>query len=499
MTNLTYYYLPTAPNSRLYYLVQIINCFPFNEKITIIVKNDIQSKEIYSFLQTKCISSQIIKNKNDIVENNISESIVYIINENDIVQLDKIFIGTVISLYGSSSIEELKLKLEILQHQERNIMIELISKIDFVFVQTLYKYSEIQVQRFEQKGESILLENQIARVESFISYYVNKRIEFQIPNEIKKSYNNALALLDEKSKLSFLEDFFVWNCYEKIPLLDIAESFKKDKNTIKIIINKGIVDSLTKENITAYFKKIKDVIFVTVESIENDKTTLSIQGRALKVNNISFYLENNLFNDSISLGIEFIEEIESKSEDNKFFNNKSYGKKEYGEKGRFERKPYGNRDRGGYQKEGFDRRDTKREFNNGERREWRGGDRFKKDNNYYGRRNNEGGFSRGISSGNSYGQGGYQKKDNEFSPKSNFKPRRPSFENYANSSIEDKGDRKFSNSGFKSFEYGSHKSYDNNFKGKDRGRGMHNRKFDKAYDNKKSRYNSFEDDSTTEE
>lgn len=512
MINFSYSYLPTTPNNKLFYLEQIIEGLPSNEKITVIVKNDVQSNEINTYLKTKCIQSVIIKKAEDITEINSNEKTIFIVAHNNTTFMKNTLTGTIISLYGSGTTEELLNKVNMIQTTHKCNIVELISKIDFTFISTLYKFSEIQVERYTIKSENILSSHS-DRVATFIQNCISsKEISeklFDISSSVKKIYQEKIQnLFNEETKLSFFEDFFLWTCFTaKLPILDITESYKKEQNSIQIIVNAGSTEELSQENITSYFEKVKDVTQVTVLSIEENQTTVTLQGKNLKTNNIIHFMETNPFKENVTLSHLSIQEIEipysqnSQGKNNSF----SYKKERYGnydeERGERYSSPrregrFGgrDRDRGGYFKRDNDGGGYRKRDNDG-------GGYFKRDND-----NNSGGYFKRDNDG-----GGFRKRDNDYKPRhggggfpkrdgegSSFRPRK-SFDSFDKDG--NKEQKSFSKDS--SFSFNHHDSgFNSKFKNNDR-RGSSFKKGyqknDKTLYDKKSKYSKFNDESFDED
>ncbi len=523
MINFSYSYLPTTPNNKLFYLEQIIEGLPSNQKITVIVKNDVQSNEINTYLKTKCIQSAIIKKSEDITEINNNEKTIFIVALNNTTPLKNTLTGTIISLYGSGTIDELLNKVNMVQANHKCTIIELISKVDFTFISTLYKFSEIQVERYALTSENILSSHS-DRVTTFIQNYIisqeNSNKLFDIPASVKEIYQNKIQnLFNEETKLAFFEDFFLWSCFTaKLPILDITESYKKEQNSIQIIVNAGIAQELNQESVVNYFEKVKDIIQVTVSSVEENQTTVTLQGKNLKINNIIHFMETNPFKENLILSHISIEEIEAPSSQNSQGKNNSFShkKERYGSNdeergGRYSSHPrreregrFGgrDRDRGGYHKRsneggGYFKRDND------------GGGYFKRDNDgggYHKRDNNGGGYFKRDNDG-----GGFRKRDNDYKPRhggggfpqrdgeeNNFRPRK-SFDSFDKDG--NKEQKSFSKDS--SFSFNHHDSgFNSKFKNNDRRGGSHKKgyqKNDKSLYDKKSKYNKFNDESFDED
>lgn len=310
MNNLFYYYLPTLPNNKLSHLLSIIDNIKLPENIIILTKKQQQNAELSEFLSTKGIVNISLNQENDFETKTNQDVHVYILSEDMLHLLKNISISYVISLFVSNSIETCKKKAAVCINQEKQILIELIGKFDFQFIQTLYKFPELNVQRFSLEESDVVLPNKNTRIENFITF-IAKNPSFLIENKEQASViTTAISQLSTEEIKNLFIHFFALTTYTNLPLLENTFDGVKGNKEFKIIIQKGYLDNVNEIEFKEYLGKLENFKLeeVTYLQIEEKKTTLIIKSKELVKENIVEYFAKNQYKSDCKIDIDSITE-----------------------------------------------------------------------------------------------------------------------------------------------------------------------------------------------
>ncbi len=465
------------PNNKLSNLLSVIDSISLSETIVIVTKNSQQSAELNDFLKNKGINSIAIEEKKDIeIHPKDSQTILIITNDN-ISLLKESTISYVISLFSSTSLNELKEKANLCHLKEKLILIELISKFDFQFIQGLYKFSEIIIERFSFLENEKMLENKNARVLSFLKKAIESHSFLSSEYHLSPDINNFIQNCTLEDIKSLFISFLSLSVYSKFPTLDFVQSQTKNTKEFKIILSQGYLDSIIEESLKEYFLKITGITAenITQFMVDEKKSTIILKSKTLNKNDITSYIVNNTYLGKTleveSINEKTIEEMgkfgESSSENytvrhDKDENYQKIDKESHNSRGYQRRDNYSRREgsSGGYQRGDRDRRGKyqRHDSHNYSRRDK---DENNTAGNSYPRRDN---FSSRSSYNNGYDKfknvnpsdvihnSGYESKENEYKESKSHYYNKSNFKNNNNSSYTDKKPyRSFSND-FDSFD-----------------------------------------------
>jgi hypothetical protein len=407
LNNFNYYYLPTMPNNKLSNMLSVIDSISLSETIAIVTKNITQSTELNDFFKNKGISSLVIQEKNDVkTDLNDLQSILIITNDN-ISLLKDVAISYVISLFSSVSIEELKDKANLCHLKEKLNLIELISKFDFQFIQGLYKFSEISIERFSSVENDKITENKNERTLFFLHNTLSNPTSLQSQYILSPEINSFIENCDLENIKSFFKSFFALAIHSKFPTLDFIQAQTKTTKEFKITLSQGYLDNIVEDSLKEYFLKTPGITSdnITQFLIDEKKSTIVFKSKDLNKNDITAYFLNNMYL-GVTLEVESINEkvIE---EMGKFGEGSSEG---FSSKRDREGSSYQRRDRdnGGYQKRdrdggsSYQRREGSGSY---QRRDRDGGSSYQRRD-----RDSGSGFQRRDRDGGN-STGGYQKRD----------------------------------------------------------------------------------------
>lgn len=417
LNNFNYYYLPTMPNNKLSNLLSVIDSISLSETIVIVTKNIAQSTELNDFFKNKGISSFVIQEKNDVESHSKDSQSILIITNDNIALLKDVAISYVISLFSSISLEELKEKANLCHLKEKLNLIELISKFDFQFIQGLYKFSEITIERFSFLENDKMTENKNGRVLSFLHNTISNQTLLQSQYTLSPEINDFIENCNLENIKSFFKGFLALAIHAKVPTLDFMQAQTKTMKEFKITLSQGYLDNIVEESLKEYCLKLSGITVDNVSQflIDEKKSTIVFKSKDLNKSDITAYFLNNMY-----LGITL--EVESINE------------KVIEEMGKFgEGSPEGftsrrDRDGGGYQRRDRDNGGYQKRDRDGggsyQRREGSSGSYQRRDRDggsSYPRRDRDGGsgFQRRDRDGGSSTGSGYQRRDS-YSPRPSY-------------------------------------------------------------------------------
>lgn len=452
LNNLYYYYIPTN-NNKLFSLLSVIETSFVGDKILLMAKKKEEVDELTNFFKTKGILTAGLSAAVDF-ETPLDQAIdLYITTEDFIEQAKSLAVTCVVSISCSLSVEECRKKAAICARPEKQILIELIAKSDFSFVQSLYKFEHVEVNRFASIEKETIEKNKDSRTARFIQASLASVFSVDPLFEREKNLleNLLLAASAEQIKKLYVDLLArtVYACFPKMNELVVFPSFKIPKEC-RLELNKGEVDGITAEKIQHYFGGIENFLsqYILDLHISQDKTIITLNLRELNLEKITHFVSENLFDGTLQLEAKaldlknnkFGEGREARSDDESFdkessskfegsrderrsswrsSSDRSYGRSDsrggdrggsrFGDKRRFGSREFGSRDKefGGERSERSDRGDR------GERND-RGGDRYSKP--YGDRGGDRGGFKRFGSRSNEGGGGydSYKSRDRDY-------------------------------------------------------------------------------------
>lgn len=353
LSNLRYFYFPTSVSGKLQALISILESISSELTKAIIIKNNQSGKDLNNFLYLIGYSSIFIERKEDLNNKNILENKIFIVTNENIELLEKDNINYVISIFGSSDVEECEKRASICNGngEEGPILLEIVSKFDQYLIKTLKQYNSINVQRFVlQKEEKSLRINRINNIFNLFLKKDRSELNTQVLNLIN-SYNF------EDLKNIFYE--FVLHAFNlTIPSFDFNDNMllNKVEETLNVTFKNGYNDKISEEGIIQWISEIpgssKENIISSL--VLEDKTILSLK------NLVKSDIERRILNYPIGevyLEISNIELI-----------TKNTGQDDFG----FRERSDSRSSSGGFQRRegGFQRREG-----NGERRSYGGGER----------------------------------------------------------------------------------------------------------------------------
>jgi hypothetical protein len=402
LNNFNYYYLPTMPNNKLSNLLSVIDSISLSETIVIVTKNIQQSTELHDFFKNKGISSLVVQEKNDIESHSNNSQSILIVTNDTISLLKDVTISQVISLFASISLEELKEKANLCHLTEKLVLIELISKFDFQFIQGLYKFSEVVIERFSCIENDKMIENKNARALSFLKTAMSTAKSLQSECLLSSEINNFIDSCNLEDIKSFFKEFFSLSVHLKSPTLDFVQTQTKGTKEFKITLSQGYLDNIVEDSLKDYFFTLPNITAENISQfiVDEKKSTIVLKSKDLTKNDISAYILNNSYS-GVTLEVESINEklIE---EMGKFGDSSTEGNA-----------PRRERDGGG----SYQRRD--RDSNGGgyQRRDRDGGSGYQRREGSstgggYQRRDRDGGSGYQRREGSSTG-GGYQRRDRD--------------------------------------------------------------------------------------
>ena len=451
------------PNNKLSNLLSVVDSVSLSETIVIITKNIQQSNELNDFFKNKGISSFVVQEKNDVeLHSKDINSILIVINDH-IAFLKEVAISYVISVFSSISLDELKAKANLCHLKEKLVLVELISKFDFQFIQGLYKFSEIVIERFSFLDNDKMMENKNARILSFLKNTMTNTLllknEYSLPSEIENVIDSANG---EDLKL-FFKSFFSLSVYSKMPTLDFMQSQTKGTKEFKITLSQGYLDNIVEESLKEYFLKLDGLTVENVSqlTVEEKKTIIVLKSKDLNKNDILTYLLNNTYSgltlEAESINEKLMEEMGRFGEGN----SEGYAPRRDRDGGSYQRR---DRDGGsGYQRREGGSSYPRREGNSGGYQRREGGSSYPRregsSGGGYQRRDGDtgGSYQRRDRDGGSTG-GGYQRRDS-YSPRPSYSG---GYDKYKNSS----SDTSTSISGYESKDSGESRESKPSYYGK---------------------------------
>jgi hypothetical protein len=391
------------PNNKLSNLLSVIDSIALLETIAIVTKNINQSAELAEFLKEKGKLCLVVDDKNSLDNYNKDSNYILIINYEHLALLKEVAISYVISIFASISLPELKEKANLCALKEKFILIELISKFDFQFIQTLYKFSEISIERFSLLENNIMLENKNGRALLFLKKTVSNNSLLkseELSNDIVNFINSCN--LDEIKSYFKLFFSFTLNC--KLPTLEFNQPYTNNREgskEFKIVLKQGYLDTVVEDSLKDFFLKIPGINVENISqlTIDEKQTTVILKSKELTKNDINSFLINNPYLGSI-LEVELIHEklIE-----------------EMGKFGEGSSDSYQRRDRDGGSRGGYQRRDNDGGSRGGYQRRDRDGG------------GSSGGYQRRDRDGGGSSSGGYQRRDRDGGGSSGGYQRRDSY------------------------------------------------------------------------
>lgn len=311
MNNLYYYYIPTN-NNKLFSLLSVIETSCVGDKILLLAKKKEEVEELTNFFRTKGILTFGFLSGADF-ENPVNQSIdLYVTSEDFVEQAKALGVTCVVSISCSLSIEECKRKAAICARPEKQILIELIGKSDFSFVQSLYKFAQVEVNRFATIEKETIEKNKDSRTACFIRGSLSSVAFSGTAFEREKGLlENLLASvsLDEMKKLYVdLLVHAVYGSFPKMNELVVFPSFKIPKEC-RLELNKGEVDGITAEKIQSYLAGVENFLpqYILELQILADKTLMTVNVREFSLEKITQFIAENLFDGTLSLEVKTLD------------------------------------------------------------------------------------------------------------------------------------------------------------------------------------------------
>jgi hypothetical protein len=310
LNNLYYYYIPTN-NNKLFSLLSIIETSFVGDKILFFVKKKEEITELVHFFKTKGILTAGFVSAADFEIPADKYIDLYITTEDNIEHAKLLSVQCVVSLSCSLSVEECKKKAAVCARPEKQILIELIAKSDFPFVQSLYKFAHVEVNRFATVEKDIIEKNKDSRTARFIEYSLSSAVSDDTFAREKNLLTTLLseASLDQLKKLYVdLLSESVYGQFPKMNELLVFPSFKIPKES-KFELNKGSNDGLSEEKIKAYLGGLEHFLpqYILDLEIAEDKTVMTLNLRELSLQKINEFISANLFDGVLSLEVKVLD------------------------------------------------------------------------------------------------------------------------------------------------------------------------------------------------
>jgi hypothetical protein len=297
LSTYNYFYFLTTPNNKLHSLIETIY-HNTNDKFIILVKNNEQMIQIQSFLKTKSMHAIALETAPDEQTPLFADTHICIIPETAIKKLAKVTeSATLISLYGSITKEQVEEKYNLVKNNQDSKLIELISKNDFDFIQVFYKDVDFNVKRYAIKD---IAKNDSLKIHMnhFVKKCINDKTNLKnesLQADCESIFNETFATFSEDEKNTFLKDFFLWSTmHAAVPTLNVTDSNKKYKK-VYIHIHHGLLDQITKKQLTGYFQQCPDLESLDIKKLDQSKTIICAKGYNLKVNSVTQFIDSHQY------------------------------------------------------------------------------------------------------------------------------------------------------------------------------------------------------------